>query len=162
MPLQWKCGVRTTREFPMVHFNFKKRFYFFTFGCVGSSLQHRLFLVAASKAYTNRGAQASHCRGFSYCEARTLGACGLSRCRSQAPEHRLSNCSTRLSCSRACEIFTDQGSNPCLLHWQADSWPLNHQGSPLWCILNWQYFQLMMDLLEHNHSISWGRSVIVK
>ena len=26
-----------------------------------------------------------------------------------------------LSCSAACGIFLDQGSNPCLLHWQADS-----------------------------------------
>ena len=34
-------------------------------------------------------------------------------------------------CSVACGIFPDQGSNPCLLHWQADSQPLRHQGSPL-------------------------------
>ena len=27
----------------------------------------------------------------------------------------------RLSCSVACGIFPDQGSNPCPLHWQADS-----------------------------------------
>ena len=27
-------------------------------------------------------------------------------------------------------IFLTQGSNPCLLHWQADSLPLSHQGSP--------------------------------
>ena len=26
-----------------------------------------------------------------------------------------------LSCSVACGIFPDQGSNPCSLHWQADS-----------------------------------------
>ena len=26
-----------------------------------------------------------------------------------------------LSCSAACRIFPDQGSNPCPLHWQADS-----------------------------------------
>ena len=35
------------------------------------------------------------------------------------------------SCSTACGIFPDQGSNPCPLHWQADSQPLCHQGSPL-------------------------------
>ena len=35
-----------------------------------------------------------------------------------------------LSCSAACGIFPDQGSNPCSLHWQADSQPLCHQGSP--------------------------------
>ena len=34
------------------------------------------------------------------------------------------------SCSAACGIFPDQGSNPCPLHWQADSQPLCHQGSP--------------------------------
>ena len=27
----------------------------------------------------------------------------------------------RLSCPVACGIFSDQGSNPCLLRWQADS-----------------------------------------
>ena len=35
-----------------------------------------------------------------------------------------------LSCSVACGIFPDQGSNPCPLHWQADPEPLRHQGSP--------------------------------
>ena len=34
-----------------------------------------------------------------------------------------------LNCSEH-EIFADQGSNPCLLHWQADTSPLSHQGSP--------------------------------
>ena len=34
------------------------------------------------------------------------------------------------SCSAACGILPDQGSNPCPLHWQADSQPLRHQGSP--------------------------------
>ena len=34
------------------------------------------------------------------------------------------------SCCAACGIFPDQGSNPCPLHWQADSQPLCHQGSP--------------------------------
>ena len=45
--------------------------------------------------------------------------------------HRLSSCGSRAySCSTACGIFPDQGSNPCPLHWQADSQPLRHQGSP--------------------------------
>ena len=35
-----------------------------------------------------------------------------------------------LSCSAACGIFPDQGSNLCPLNWQADSQPLRHQGSP--------------------------------
>ena len=32
-----------------------------------------------------------------------------------------------LSCSVVCEIFLGQGSNPCLLHWEADSLPWRHQ-----------------------------------
>ena len=36
-----------------------------------------------------------------------------------------------LSCSVACGIFLDQGLNPYLLHWQADSLPPIHHGSPL-------------------------------
>ena len=39
------------------------------------------------------------------------------------------------SCSVACGIFPDQGSNPCALHWQADSQPLRHQGSPIILLL---------------------------
>ena len=34
------------------------------------------------------------------------------------------------SCSTACGILPDQGSNLCPWHWQADSQPLSHQGSP--------------------------------
>ena len=36
-----------------------------------------------------------------------------------------------VSCSIACRISSDQGSNPCLLHWQPGSLPLSHQGSPV-------------------------------
>ena len=36
----------------------------------------------------------------------------------------------RLGCSVACEILSGQGLNLCLLHWQMDSSPLSHQGSP--------------------------------
>ena len=39
-------------------------------------------------------------------------------------------------CSAACGIFPDQGPNPCPLHWQADSQPLRHQGSPLMLFYN--------------------------
>ena len=39
-----------------------------------------------------------------------------------------------LSCSLAYGIFPDQGSNPCLPHWQVDSLPLSHQGNPETCL----------------------------
>ena len=47
----------------------------------------------------------------------------------------------RLSCSEACEIFPDQGSNLCLLHWQVYSLPLSHQGSPQMLDLYGDFYQ---------------------
>ena len=47
--------------------------------------------------------------------------------------------------STACGIFPDQGSNPCPLHWQADSQPLRHQGSPQFFLMFpvwWQWHAL--------------------
>ena len=52
----------------------------------------------------------------------------------------------RLSCSAACGIFLNQGSNPCLLHWQADSLPLSHQ-EPSLPIFKRQYWT--QGLLSH-------------
>ena len=37
----------------------------------------------------------------------------------------------RLSCPATCGTFPDQGSNSCPMHWQADSQPLDHLGSPV-------------------------------
>ena len=45
--------------------------------------------------------------------------------------HRLSSCGSRAQPLRGMWVFPDQGSNPCPLHWQADSQPLRHQGSPI-------------------------------
>ena len=101
------------------------------FGCIGSSLRHAGFLWLQQASATLRcGAWASHCGGFSCCRAWALGtwasaivACGLQSAGSVVVAHGP-------SCSAACGILLDQGSNPCSLHWQADSYPLCHQGSP--------------------------------
>ena len=82
-----------------------------------------LSLVAAS-----RGHSSSRCAGLSLSGPLLLRSTG-SRCAgSVVVAHGP-------SCSAACGIFPDQGSNPCPLHWQADSQPLRHQGSPLSPIL---------------------------
>ena len=47
---------------------------------------------------------------------------------SLAVEHRLDSGSTGAH-SVACGIFPDQGSNPCLLHWQEASLPVGRQGN---------------------------------
>ena len=83
-----------------------------------------LFLAAlglhcCAWAFSSCGKWASHCGGFSHCRAGTPGALA-----SAVVAHRL-------SCPVARGIFPDQGSNPCPLNWQADSCPLDHQGSPL-------------------------------
>ena len=68
-------------------------------------------------------------------------ACLVAKCRLQAQEFQYLQFigsrahSQELQCMglvalRLCGIFPDQGSNPCSLHWQADSHPLYHQGSP--------------------------------
>ena len=83
-------------------------------------------------------------RAFSSCgkwEPLFIAVCGpLTIAASLVAEHRLqtrrlSSCGSVAvahgpSCSAACGIFPDQGANPCPLHWQADSQPLRHQGSP--------------------------------
>ena len=69
------------------------------------------------------------CGPFSSCgkwtQASVVATRGLSGWGSWALEHRLSSCGTQ-----ACGIFPDQGSNLRLLHWQVDSLPLSHEGSP--------------------------------
>ena len=80
------------------------------------------------------GVQASHCGGFSCCRAHALDT-WASVVVAQA-----------LSCSSACGIFPDQGSNPCPLHWQADSYPLYHLGSHIPIFIH-----LLADLLRGSH-----------
>ena len=41
-----------------------------------------------------------------------------------------------LSCSIACGIFPDLGSNLCPLHWQADYYALHHRGSPCFSLIS--------------------------
>ena len=47
----------------------------------------------------------------------------------------------RLSCSAACGIFPNQGSNLCPLHWQADSEPLEPRGKSLKSLFLCETFQ---------------------
>ena len=77
-----------------------------------------LSLVAASGGHSS-----SRCAGLSLSRPLLLRSTGSRRASSVVVAHGP-------SCSVACGIFLDQGSNPCPLHWQADSQPLHHQGSP--------------------------------
>ena len=106
--------------------------YLFIFGCAGSLLLCGLFSSCGEWGLLSGcGAWASHCGGFSCCGAPAPGAWasvvaahGLSSCGSPALEHRLNSCAWP-SCSEASRIFPDQGSNPCLLCWQANFLPVS-------------------------------------
>ena len=75
-----------------------------------------LFLVVLG---LHCGAWASCCGGFSCCKAQALGYAGSTVV------------ADRLSCSRECGIFLDQGLNPCHLHCKADSQSLATEETPL-------------------------------
>ena len=75
-------------------------------------------LVVASGGHSS-----SRCVGLSLLWPLLLRSTGSRRAGSATAAHGP-------SCSVACGILPDQGSNPRPLHWQADSQPLRHQGSP--------------------------------
>ena len=77
-----------------------------------------LSLVAPSGGHSSL-----QCAGLSLSQPLLLRSTGSRRSGSVVVAHGP-------SCSVACGNFPDQGSNPCPLHWQADSQPLRHQGSP--------------------------------
>ena len=77
-----------------------------------------LSLVVASGGHSS-----SRCAGLSPSRPLLLRSTGSRHAGSVVVAHGPSR-------SAACGIFPDQGLNPCPLHWQADSQPLRHQGSP--------------------------------
>ena len=97
------------------------------------------FSLVAAPLHCSVGA--SRCSGF-FWVAQAPGLAGCSSC--STAEHLVSSAVVApglsstgstvvvhgLSCSTVRGIFPDQGSNLCLLCWQADSLPLIHHGSP--------------------------------
>ena len=84
-----------------------------------------LSLVEASGGHSS-----SRCAGLSLSRPLLSWSTGSRRAGSVIVAHGPSR-------SAACGIFPDQGSNPCALHWQADSQPLRHQGSPN--MVSWKF-----------------------
>ena len=75
--------------------------YLFIYGCAGSSVLRSGFLWL-------------RCEGFSLWWPLSLQSSGFRRAGSVVVVYGL-------RCSEACGIFSGQESNPCPLHWQADS-----------------------------------------
>ena len=80
------------------------------------------------------------CTGFSFwwlllLQSINSGQTGFSGCSTRALQSHVPGSRAlaqelwciRLSCPMACRIFLDQGTNPCLLHCQVDSYSLCHQ-----------------------------------
>ena len=128
------------------HFFFKFNFYLFIYLwlCWVFISVRGLSLVVASGGHSS-----SRCAGLSLSRPLLLRSTGSRHTGSVIVAHGP-------SCSVACGIFPDQGSNPCPLHWQADSQPLRHQGSPVWSfwlseynlqVGYWSYW--MLSLVSH-------------
>ena len=80
-------------------------------------------VLGLSLAAASGGHSSSRCAGLSLSWPLLLRSTSSRRAGSAVVVHGP-------SCSTACGILPDQGSNPCPLHKQADSQPLRHQGSP--------------------------------
>ena len=109
-PNHWQRGQlevslergRTLRHFFLI--------YLFIYGCVWVFVSVRgLSLVVASGGHSS-----SQCAGLSVSRPLLLRSTGSRRAGSVVVAHGP-------TCSAACGIFPDQGSNPCPLQWQADS-----------------------------------------
>ena len=107
----------------LVNFSFGFVFFFnFIFGCVGSLLLCVGFLqLQRAEATLCCSVQASHCGGFSCCGAQVLVVRASVVVARGFQSAGLVVVAHGPSCSTACGIFLDQGSNPCALHWQVDS-----------------------------------------
>ena len=106
---------------------------FSIFDCAESSLLHKLFSSCEEQVLLSSYVAQT----FSCCRGQALGCSAFNNWSTWGQELWLLGLSTGstvvvhgLSYSAACEIFPDQGSNPCLLHWQMDSVPLSYQESP--------------------------------
>ena len=108
----------------------------------------RAFSVAASGGHSS-----SRCEGLSLSRPLLLQSTG-SRCAGSAIVAHVP------SCFAARGILPDQGPNPCPLHWQADSQPLRHQGSPKILrinLINFKHYRLFQ-----NYKLSHFKTPTVK
>ena len=113
---------------PLFKKNYLFIYLFIIYGCVGSSFLLRgLSLVAASGGHSS-----PRCAGLSLSRPLLLRSPSSRRAGSVIVAHGP-------GCSAACGILPDQGPNLRPLHWQADSQPLRHQGSPI------QYFVTVLS-----------------
>ena len=119
----YKCFYTTSRLLQtllhLAFFFFKFYLFIYLWLCWVFVSVRGLSLVVAGGGHSS-----SRRAGPSLSQPLLLRSTGSSRAGSAIVAHGPSR-------SAACGIFPDQGSNPCPPHWQADSQPLRHQGSPI-------------------------------
>ena len=104
-------------------------FFFFLIYLLMAVLGLRFYVRGLPPVAASGGHSSSRCAGLSLSQPLLLRSTGSSRAGSVIVAHGP-------SCSAACGILPDQGSNPCPLHWQADSQPLAPPGKPLpWTLI---------------------------
>ena len=130
-------------------FGFALIIFFFFWLCWVLVSVRGLSPVAASGGHSS-----SRCAGLSLSRPLLLRSTGSRRAGSAAVAHGP-------SCSAARGILPDQGSNPCPLHWQADSQPLRHQGSPnnIFLII---FFCHKCPFMQIHEKVILGRNILKK
>ena len=135
-PNNWLYEKTNKIDKPFARLIKKKRaqilFYFFNFIYLFLYLWLCWVFVSVwglSPVAASGGHSSSRCAGLSLWQPLLLRSTSSRRAGSAVVAHGP-------SCSAACGILPDQGSNPCPPHWQADAQPLHHQGSPRAQILN--------------------------
>ena len=122
------CYV-TPRSFIVSNITFRSIIHFFGGGVIYLFIYLWLCWVfvsvrGLSPVAASGGHSSSRCAGLSLPRPLSLQSTGSRRAGSATVAHGPSR-------SAACGILPDQGSNLCPPHWQADSQPLRHQGSPI-------------------------------
>ena len=111
----------------------KKNHFFFWLHWVFAAVRG-LSPAAVSRGYFPGAVHgASHCGGFSCCRAWAPGHVGL--------------------VAVARRLFLNQGSNPCPLHWQLESQPLDHQESSML-----SSFKRLSHSLKERLTCGWGKN----
>ena len=96
--------------------------YLFTFGCAGSPLLYGLFSSCGRRFFIAMTSLVAVACGLRACGLQQLQPMG-----SGAPAQQLWHTSLVL---HSMWDLPEPGIEPCLLHWQVESPPLSHQGSP--------------------------------
>ena len=108
----------------LISFFFCFKYFFIYFSLCWVFCASWVSVRGLSPVAASGGHSSSRCAGLSLSRPLLLRSTGSRRAGSVVVAHGPSR-------SAACGVFPDQGSNPCPPHWQADSQPLCHQGSPL-------------------------------